>query len=145
MLLHPGTVSNPHDADDRESYGSGMSETSNVSEDIPISVTQRAIEMGKQKLEEAGGGHLGIRVGVKGGGCSGLLYHFEFADDVREKRDLVAKVDGLTLLVDKRSLKYLAGSILDWNDSLVEYGFRWKNPNAEKDCGCGTSFTPKAT
>jgi len=48
------------------------------------------------------------------------------------------------LLVDKRSLKYLAGSILDWNDSLVEYGFRWKNPNAEKDCGCGTSFTPKA-
>jgi len=110
VLLHPGTVSNPHDADDRESYGSGMSETSNVSEDIPISVTQRAIEMGKQKLEEAGGGHLGIRVGVKGGGCSGLLYHFEFADDVREKRDLVAKVDGLTLLVDKRSLKYLAGS-----------------------------------
>lgn len=133
----------PSDAEVPATYGLGMSELSPVSDEIPISVTTRAIEMGKQKLEEAGGGHLGIRVGVKGGGCSGLLYHFEFADDVREKRDLVAKIDGLTLLVDRRSLKYLAGSVLDWNDSLVEYGFRWKNPNAAKDCGCGTSFTPR--
>lgn len=113
-----------------------------ISDEIPISVTDRAIEMGKEKLDDAGGGHLGIRVGIKGGGCSGLLYHFEFADEVKP-RDLVAELDGLTLLVDKRSLKYLAGSVLDWNDALVEYGFRWKNPNAEKGCGCGTSFTPK--
>lgn len=113
-----------------------------ISDEIPISVTDRAIEMGKEKLADAGGGHLGIRVGIKGGGCSGLLYHFEFADEVKP-RDLVAELDGLTLLVDKRSLKYLAGSVLDWNDALVEYGFRWKNPNAEKGCGCGTSFTPK--
>ena len=119
-----------------------MAELASTNEDeIPITVTARAIEMGKHKLKEAGDGHVGIRVGVKGGGCSGLSYHFEFADSVREKRDLVMEIDGLTLLVDKRSLKYLAGSELTWNDGLVEYGFRWQNPNAKKDCGCGTSFS----
>lgn len=112
-----------------------------ISEEIPIAVTPRAIEMGKHKLAEAGGEHLGIRVGVKGGGCSGLMYHFELADSVKEGRDLVVDLDGLTLLVDKRSLKFLSGSVLDWNDALVEYGFRWKNPNSKKDCGCGSSFT----
>ncbi len=111
-----------------------------ISNDLPIAVTSRAIEMGRQKLAEADGEPVGIRVGIKGGGCSGLQYHFEFADTVREKRDIVATVDGFTLLVDRRSLKYLAGSVLEWNDSLVGYGFRWKNPNAKKDCGCGTSF-----
>ncbi len=110
-------------------------------EEAPITVTARAIEMGKQKLAEDGSGKLGIRVGVKGGGCSGLSYHFELADSIREGRDLVMRLDGLTLLVDKRSIKYLKGSVLDWNDGLVEYGFRWKNPNAKKDCGCGSSFS----
>lgn len=115
-------------------------------EEGSITITPRAIEMGKQKLLEAqseagGSSPVGIRVGVKGGGCSGLSYHFEMADGVRESRDLVMDLDGLTLLVDRRSLKYLAGSVLDWNDGLVEYGFRWKNPNAKKDCGCGTSFS----
>ncbi len=112
-----------------------------LSEEIPISVTPRAIEMGKQKLKEADDPSvIGIRVGIKGGGCSGLSYHFEFASAVREGRDLRAEIDGLTLLVDRKSVKYLAGAVLDWNDGLVEYGFRWKNPNAAKDCGCGTSF-----
>lgn len=107
----------------------------------PITVSPRAIEMGKQKLAEAGPGNIGIRVGVKGGGCSGLSYHFEMASAVREGRDLVMELDGFTLLVDKRSIKYLQGSVLDWNDGLVEYGFRWKNPNSKKDCGCGSSFS----
>ena len=116
-----------------------------MSEAAPITVSARAVEMGKQKLAEAreeGTSAVGIRVGVKGGGCSGLLYHFELADGVREGRDIVMELDGLTLLVDQRSVKYLAGSELDWNDGLLEYGFRWTNPNAEKGCGCGTSFSP---
>ena len=113
-----------------------------ISSEVPIQVSARALEMGRQKLSEAPGAVVGIRVGIKGGGCSGLSYHFEFADSVRETRDIVVELDGLTLLVDRRSLKYLEGSVLDWTDSLVEYGFRWKNPNAQKDCGCGTSFTP---
>lgn len=111
-----------------------------TTEEIPITVTPRAVEMGKQKLKEAGGDYVGIRVGIRGGGCSGLSYHFELAEKIREGRDIVMDLDGLRLLVDKRSLKYLAGSELTWNDALVEYGFRWKNPNAKKDCGCGTSF-----
>ena len=113
-----------------------------ISDEVPIQVTPRALEMGKQKLADAGGEHLGIRIGVRGGGCSGLMYHFEFAEEVREKRDIRVELDGLTLLVDRRSLKFLSGSVLDWNDGLIEYGFRWTNPNAEKGCGCGTSFTP---
>jgi iron-sulfur cluster assembly protein len=50
-------------------------------------------------------------------------------------------LDGRRLLVDTRSIMDLQGSVLDWNDGLVEYGFRWKNPNAKKDCGCGSSFS----
>lgn len=121
-------------------YSSGMSDVLESSGD-PITVTPRAVEMGKQKLAEEGGAHVGIRVGVKGGGCSGLSYHFELADSIRDGRDHVMQLDGLTLLVDKRSIKYLQGSVLDWNDGLVEYGFRWKNPNSKKDCGCGSSFS----
>lgn len=121
--------------------GMSVSVQSRTGEEVPIAISPRAVEMGKQKMAEAGEGKVGIRIGVKGGGCSGLQYHFEFADSVRDNRDLVVELDGLTFLVDKRSLKYLAGSELTWNDGLVEYGFRWKNPNAKKDCGCGTSFT----
>lgn len=113
-----------------------------ISDEVPIEVSPRAIEMAKEKLKEADGKPVGIRIGVKGGGCSGLMYHFEFADSVREKKDVVVELDGLTLLVDRRSLTYLAGSVLEWNDGLIEYGFRWRNPNAEKGCGCGTSFSP---
>lgn len=111
------------------------------SDAMPITVTPRALEMGKQKLREADEpGMTAIRVGIKGGGCSGLSYHFEFAKQPRPGRDRVLELDGLTLFVDEKSLKYLEGAVLDWNDGLVEYGFRWKNPNAAKDCGCGTSF-----
>lgn len=108
----------------------------------PIAVSARAIEMGRAKLADVeGDGYVGIRVGVKGGGCSGLIYAFEFAKAVRPERDLIMDFPGFRLLVDRRSLKYLAGSTLQWNDGLVAYGFRWENPNARKDCGCGTSFT----
>jgi iron-sulfur cluster assembly protein len=116
-------------------------EAGDAGDGAPITVSARAIEMGKQKLAEAGGAHVGIRVGVKGGGCSGLSYHFELAESVRDGRDLVMDLDGLKVLVDRRSVKYLQGALLDWNDGLVEYGFRWKNPNSKKDCGCGSSFS----
>lgn len=109
-------------------------------EELPITITPRAIEMGRQKLAEVDGKHTAIRVGVKGGGCSGLTYVFEFADAPKEGKEHVVELDGLTLFVDKRSLKFLAGSELRWNDGLVGYGFRWENPNAKKDCGCGVSF-----
>lgn len=108
--------------------------------DLPFTLSPRAIEMGKKKLEEAEGEVLGIRVGVKGGGCSGLSYVFDFARRVREGKDRILDFDGLQIVVDHRSLKYLAGAVLDWNDALVGHGFKWKNPNARSDCGCGGSF-----
>ena len=111
------------------------------SDEVPIQVTPRAVEMGKRKIVEAGEPDVvGMRGGIKGGGCSGLQYQFELAKGVRQGRDLVTDHDGLTLLVDRKSLQFLAGATLDWNDGLVGYGFRWVNPNAAKDCGCGTSF-----
>src|SRR5262245_21166279 len=102
-----------------------MSDANAPAEVAAITVSARAIEMGREKLRDAPGAPVAIRVGVKGGGRSGLSYHFEFADAVRPEKDLVLELDGLTLFVDRRSLKYLAGSELDWNDGLVEYGFRW--------------------
>ena len=108
---------------------------------FPIQLTPRAIEMGKVKLSEAGEGKLGIRVGVKGGGCSGLSYHFDFADKVRPHRDRLLDFDGLAIIVDDRSLVFLEGAVLNWNDGLVGYGFRWENPNAKGGCGCGESFS----
>lgn len=109
--------------------------------DVPIQITPRAIEMGKQKLAEAPEGALGIRIGVRGGGCSGLAYVFDFATKVRQDKDRVLEFDGLRVIVDEKSLKFLEGSTLHWNDALVGYGFRWDNPNAKGDCGCGESFS----
>lgn len=107
----------------------------------PIQVTPKAIEKGKQKLAEGGEGAIGIRVGIRGGGCSGYAYVFDFATKIREKRDRVYDFDGLTLVVDDRSLKFLEGAVLDWEEKLLGYGFKWRNPNATGDCGCGASFT----
>ena len=111
---------------------------------LPFTLTPRAIEMGKKKLAEADaskGAPLGIRVGVKGGGCSGLSYAFDFATKVREGKDRVLEFDGLRIVVDQKSIQYLRGSVLAWNDALVGHGFRWENPNAKSDCGCGESFS----
>jgi len=116
-------------------------EQATTSESPPITVAPRAVEMGKKKLEEERDDEIvGIRVGVRGGGCSGLTYVFDFAKRVRPDKDLVLEFDGLTLVVDRKSLRYLAGSRLEWNDALVGNGFRWENPNAKGGCGCGISF-----
>jgi iron-sulfur cluster assembly protein len=107
----------------------------------PIRLTPKAVEMAKQKLSEGGEGALGLRVGVRGGGCSGYAYVFDFATKVRPGRDLVFDFDGLKVVVDDRSVKFLEGSTLDWEQKLLGYGFKWVNPNATGGCGCGTSFT----
>lgn len=108
-----------------------------------IEVTPRAVEMGKRQLQEAAGKThediLGLRLGVKGGGCSGYYYVFEPATK-QGKRDLVWDFDGLIVFVDNRSLKLLEGARLDWEQKLMGYGFKWENPHAKGDCGCGMSF-----
>lgn len=80
-----------------------------------------------------------IRVAVKGGGCSGLMYSLTFEEGINEG-DEVFEDKGIKILVDKRSLLYLLGTALDFSDGLNGKGFQFINPNATRTCGCGESF-----
>ena len=81
----------------------------------------------------------GLRVGVKGGGCSGLSYSLGFDKEAREGDKTISK-DGVQLFIDPKSLFYLSGTELDYTDGLNGRGFVFNNPNASKTCGCGSSF-----
>ena len=81
----------------------------------------------------------GLRLAVKGGGCSGLSYDLKF--DAKKPGDQEYDFEGLQVLVDPKSSLYLAGTILDYSDTLKDKGFKFKNPNASKTCGCGESFS----
>ncbi len=80
-----------------------------------------------------------LRVSVKGGGCSGLMYDLGFDDEVVDS-DQIIEDKGFTILVDKKSVLYLAGTTLDFSDGLNGKGFQFVNPNASRTCGCGESF-----
>jgi iron-sulfur cluster assembly protein len=84
--------------------------------------------------------NFGLRVGVKGGGCSGLTYTLGFDGEIKE-RDTIIEENGVKLFVDGKSLFYLMGTILDFTDGLNGKGFIFNNPNASKTCGCGESFS----
>lgn len=105
-----------------------------------IDITEKAIRQVKKIKEENNipEPH-GLRIGVKGGGCSGLTYQLGFDGELKDG-DMVIEKDGLKLLVDGKSLFYLAGTILDFSDGLNGKGFVFNNPNATKTCGCGESF-----
>lgn len=80
-----------------------------------------------------------IRVGVEGGGCSGLMYNLEF-DSQSKPTDMIFEDKGIKIVVDKKSILYLAGTVLDFSDGLNGKGFQFVNPNATRTCGCGESF-----
>jgi iron-sulfur cluster assembly protein len=80
-----------------------------------------------------------LRLGVKGGGCSGLSYVLAF-DDVMKEKDMVLERHGVKILVDQKSMFYLSGTTLDFSDGLNGRGFVFNNPQAAKTCGCGSSF-----
>lgn len=80
-----------------------------------------------------------IRVGVEGGGCSGLMYNLEFDAESRPN-DMIFEDKGIQIVVDKKSILYLAGTVLDFSDGLNGKGFQFVNPNATRTCGCGESF-----
>lgn len=81
-----------------------------------------------------------IRVSVKGGGCSGLMYDLTFDPEINDA-DEVFEDKGVKILVDKKSLLYLLGTTLDFSDGLNGKGFQFVNPNASRTCGCGESFS----
>ena len=80
-----------------------------------------------------------IRVGVLGGGCSGLTYNLEFNSETGPT-DMVFEDKGVKIIVDRKSLLYLAGTVLEFSDGLNGKGFQFVNPNATRTCGCGESF-----
>lgn len=104
-----------------------------------ITLTPKAIEMAKKAIERRGGTTAALRLGVRGGGCSGASYVIEFADKIRD-RDRRIEYEGLTVVVDPKSLVYLRGSVLDYEVKLMSHGFKFQNPNEKKGCGCGESF-----
>jgi iron-sulfur cluster assembly protein len=106
-----------------------------------IQVTPKAIEKIRQAFARHGmAGEGGLRLGVQGGGCSGLSYLFRFEPKARPS-DNIYEFDGVRVFVDPKSLVYLKGATLDYQESLLRSGFVFNNPNAEKSCGCGTSFS----
>jgi iron-sulfur cluster assembly protein len=106
-----------------------------------INVTDKAKERISTLLTEEGRTiNHNIRVSVKGGGCSGLMYDLDF-DDKINPADQVFEDKGVKILVDKKSLLYLLGTTLDFSDGLNGKGFQFINPNASRTCGCGESFS----
>jgi len=91
--------------------------------------------MAKQGIDEGG-----LRVGVKGGGCSGLSYTFSWERQPRCGDEVFDGPEGAKIFVDKKSLLYLNGTILDYDTNLISKGFVFNNPNAKTTCGCGSSF-----
>ncbi len=104
-----------------------------------ISVSETAANRMKTYLERRGKG-VGIRLGIQTSGCSGMAYVIEYVDEIQAD-DEVFDVHGVKLIVDKKSLLYIDGTEVDFQKEGLNEGFRFKNPNAKGECGCGESFT----
>jgi iron-sulfur cluster assembly protein len=109
----------------------------------PISLTASAVTAARAALQKRGTPEAAVRLGIKGGGCSGFSYVIEFDDKPARERDRVFEFDGVKVFVDKKSLIYLAGTVLDFERARMKQGFKFRNPNEAASCGCGTSFTVK--
>lgn len=105
-----------------------------------VTLTEAAVEEVKRLMNVQGITEGGLRLGVKGGGCSGLSYTINFDDKIGQY-DTVYDLDGVKVIVDAKSAIYLQGTQLDFHKDLLGGGFRFINPNAEKTCGCGESFS----
>ena len=106
-----------------------------------ISVTDKAKERITELIQTEGHPQgSNVRVSVKGGGCSGLMYDLSFDANI-QAADEVFEDKGVKILVDKKSLLYLLGTTLDFSDGLNGKGFQFVNPNASRTCGCGESFS----
>lgn len=106
-----------------------------------VTLSDKAAAEIKSIMEQNGGTFHGVRVFVAGGGCSGLSYGMQIADEPASSEDLVFEDTGVKVIVDMGSHQYLDGASIDFDDSLQGGGFRINNPNAAKSCGCGSSFS----
>ena len=109
----------------------------------PVTITPAAMKQVQYLISKKGDPNLSLRIGVKGGGCSGLSYVMNLETTPTEK-DEVFQIETLSVFIDRKSLKFIEGLNLDYTTkNLLEGGWQFTNPNAQKSCGCGTSFTPK--
>jgi iron-sulfur cluster assembly protein len=111
-----------------------------------IGIAQAAVEAIKRQIAKRGVAGTALRVGIRGGGCSGFQYVIEFHDGAPHVRDRVYDLkaeDGtpVRVVIDPKSLVYLNGATLEWEDKVIRRGFRWANPQEKTNCGCGHSFT----
>jgi len=105
---------------------------------MAVTVTEAAARHISKYLEKRGKG-VGVRLGVKTSGCSGMAYKLEYADDLGAE-DIVFESQGVKVLIDPKSLPYLDGTELDFAREGLKEGFKFNNPNAQNECGCGESF-----
>ena len=105
---------------------------------MAVTLTDRAAEHVQRYIQKRGKG-VGLRLGVKTTGCSGLAYKLEFADDIKPE-DVTFESNGVRVLIDPKSLAYLDGTELDFVREGLNEGFKFNNPNEKDRCGCGESF-----
>ena len=110
--------------------------------ELSVNVTPRAAQQIKAQLSKRAQSNAtsGVRLGVKGGGCSGMSYVIEYCDQPRP-RDKVFEVEGAKVYVDPKSLIYLNGTTFDFVDTFQQKGFKFVNPQVKSECGCGESFS----
>ncbi len=118
----------------------GVAPAPTAARTLSLEITDKAAAMAKKQLEKRAKPGTMIRLGIRGAGCSGYTYVIEFEDGAPRDRDRVFEKDGVKFVVDKKSLLYLAGTILDWEHTLMQQGFKFRNPNEKSSCGCGHSF-----
>lgn len=106
---------------------------------MAITLSDSAVERVKHFLKNRGSG-IGVRVGVTTTGCSGLAYLIEFVDQMNDDDELFTQ-DGVSIVIDKKSLVYLDGTEVDFVREGLNEGFQFNNPNQKGECGCGESFT----
>lgn len=111
-------------------------------QEFPITVSPEALERVKKLIAKDGRPGLFLRLGVKGGGCSGLEYVMKL-DDAQKAIDQEIEIEGVKVVCDSKSAKFLQGAVLQFTNNLIGGGFKFDNPNAGRSCGCGTSFTPR--
>ena len=105
-----------------------------------IQMTESAANQIAELILEENNPNLKLRIFVQGGGCSGMQYGFEFAEEVAED-DFVIEKNNVQILVDSMSYQYLVGAVIDYKESIMGSSFSIDNPNAETSCGCGSSFS----
>ncbi len=111
-----------------------------MADESTLSVTSRAAKVMRDQLQRRGTPDACIRFGIRGGGCTGYSYLFEFSDEPR-KNDHCFEQDGVRVVVDPKSMLYINGTVIDFETGIRGHGFRFENPNVGDSCGCGESIT----